>query len=286
MMGPMRRRHGGRGGPVGPAVAPEAPVPTARAAGPKAGPIEARATVPVPPAEALSWFRDADRWVRFQGKQAALEARPGGRIRIDLGDEVIVLGHFVELSADRIVLTWGMAGDQFLPADSSRITITALELPGGASDVTLVHEGLPNRQSASEHGSGWRYHLVRLAVAASGVTGDDERVDLLFAAFAESDVGARIGLLTRTCAERVELADRVGVVTGISAVSDHVGRGLAVAEHRHTNRTNDVQRVGSIVHCGYRVVDTNAGVETEVASGDLVAALGRDERFSTISLFG
>lgn len=250
--------------------------------GERPGPIEIGVDLDVPPAEALVWFCDPNRWTRFQGREASLDPRPGGRLRIDLGDGVIIVGHYVNVDQAEVSFTWGMENNPSLPAESTRVTVTAMPR-GSGCELTLRHEGLVDTAQALSHRSGWRYHLLRLAVAASGVSGETEMVELFLAAATEHDETARRGLLRRACGDQVELAEGLEHKLGIADVAAYLGKSNDRGVYRLV-RTGEVQRLGLLLRCGYAVRQAGGGGPADDRR-ELVAVLDSDYKFKAISLF-
>jgi hypothetical protein len=145
---------------------------------------------------------------------------------------------------------------------------------------------LPDEAIAAAHRSGWRYHLVRLAVAAGGATGDTEAVELFLAAAAEPDDDARRGLLERTCVPNIEVADDVGGVVGIGPLCEHLGQAAKASPARHLDRVGEVRRVGALLRCGYVVVERARTGTTTLEEGEVIAAVDGRGKFTALSLFG
>lgn len=262
-----------------------APAPAPRAARDPVGPAEPVAVtveVPAPADEVVPWFLDAERWTRFQGRHAWIAPRPQGSIRIDLGNGVHVAGSFVEIAERRVAFTWGREGDTALPGGSTLVTVEVTATGRATSRVALVHDGLANGTLAHEHRSGWRYHLVRLAVAAGGATGDTEVVDLFLAAHREPDATARRGLLERACVEDVEVADAHGDTHGVPALVTRLGRLVAEVPAERLARVGEVERVGSILRCAYL---RHREPDIELERGELVAQVDRLHRLRAVSFF-
>lgn len=244
--------------------------------------IEIGVDLKVPPAEAILWFCDPNRWTRFQGKQAWLDPRPGGRLRLDLGDGVTIRGHYVEVDDDHLSFTWGKEGDPSLPAESTDVSVTAVPRPDGCA-LILRHIGLPNESQSAAHRSGWRYHLLRLAVAANGATGDTETIDLFLAACSEPDVTVRRGLLERVCKSDFEYSDGRSDDFGVKPVSTQLGRLIESGQRR--TREGPIDRRGGLIRCRYvvRRVDADDN-ELPIDAGDLVAAIDA-QKLTAVSLF-
>lgn len=74
---------------------------------------------------------------------------------------------------DRVVFTWGIAGDDALPAGSTTVEIL-LKAEGEETIVDLIHYDLPADQRPG-HQSGWDRYLGRLrhvARSARSVPGE------------------------------------------------------------------------------------------------------------------
>jgi uncharacterized protein YndB with AHSA1/START domain len=103
------------------------------------------------------------RYVRVGGSHA------GRRVLIEVG-AAAARGSYLEVEPpSRIVFTWGIAGDQTLPAGSSTVEVGLLPSNGGTL-VTLTHRGLTGPHLAN-HEAGWRRFLVVLAAVAGNAAG-------------------------------------------------------------------------------------------------------------------
>ena len=130
--------------------------------------IERVITIAARPETVFAFLTDPARYVRWKGRLAELDARPGGALRVDFGDQKdVVAGRFVELiPARRVVFTWGWEGGTLVPPGASRVEIELEPVPEGTR-LHLVHRGLPEAAIRS-HSEGWDHLLPRLAeVAAS-----------------------------------------------------------------------------------------------------------------------
>jgi uncharacterized protein YndB with AHSA1/START domain len=121
---------------------------------------------PVDPATAWTFWVEPDRLTSWMGRSAEVDARPGGAIRVDYGNAIVMSGTFVELDAPaRLTFTWGWED----PAEAVR--------PGGSlvevaflpdADGTLMrlrHRGLPNDAERASHLEGWEHFRPRLIEA-------------------------------------------------------------------------------------------------------------------------
>ena len=130
--------------------------------------IEKVMTIAARPETVFRLLTDPNEYVRWKGKIAQLEARPGGRFHVDFqNDKDVVDGHFVEvIPSRRVVFTWGWQGSPAVPPGSSTVEID-LEPDGEGTRLRLVHRGLPEASLAS-HTEGWDYFLPRLVNVAEG----------------------------------------------------------------------------------------------------------------------
>jgi uncharacterized protein YndB with AHSA1/START domain len=110
------------------------------------------------------YFTDPARVVQWWPTEATIDARPRGTIRMQFarpdGGADVAQGIFLEVSARRIVFTWGFELNPDLGPGASRVEIT-LEPEGASTRVRLEHHGLPASQRAS-HDTGWPFFLGRL----------------------------------------------------------------------------------------------------------------------------
>ena len=130
--------------------------------------IEKVITIAARPETVFRLLTDPHEWVRWKGKIAQLEPRPGGTFHVDFqNDKDVVDGRFVEvIPSRRVVFTWGWQGSPTVPPGSSTVEID-LEPDGDGTRLRLVHRGLPEAALAS-HTEGWDYFLPRLVNVAEG----------------------------------------------------------------------------------------------------------------------
>src|SRR2546425_10499372 len=95
------------------------------------------------PETVFAFFTDPARMVRWKGRQATLDPRPGGVYRVEISGENIARGEFVEVVPySRIVFTWGWEGGTPLPPGSSTVEVTFIP-DGDDTIVRLTHKDLP-----------------------------------------------------------------------------------------------------------------------------------------------
>lgn len=135
--------------------------------------VEREVRIAARPETVFEFFTDPEKMIRWKGRRAELDARPGGVYRVEINDQAVALGEYVEVDPPgRIVFTWGWEGQESgqgehaVPPGSSRVEIT-LEPHGDGTLVRLRHLDLP-AESREIHGQGWDLYLGRLAAAARG----------------------------------------------------------------------------------------------------------------------
>lgn len=123
--------------------------------------------VAAPPSAVYAYLTDSERWARWQGVDATIEARAGGLFRILMGNGMCARGQFVELVPHkRVVFTWGWIDMPDLPPGSTIVEIDLEQVDDGTL-IRLTHRDLP-AEHADTHRVGWEHYLARLAVCATG----------------------------------------------------------------------------------------------------------------------
>lgn len=112
------------------------------------------------PAGMASWFGpDAGPVL-----EAESDARVGGRFRVRFrtmdGGEHICGGEYLEVTAERIAMTWRWEGGAEDPG-TSRLEITLRPVPEG-TELTLTHSRLHDEESRKSHQEGWTGALNKL----------------------------------------------------------------------------------------------------------------------------
>lgn len=119
------------------------------------------------PAAVYAYLTDSDRWARWQGAEATIDAQPGGLFRMLMGTGQCARGQFIELVPEkRVVFTWGWIDMPGLPPGSTTVQID-LEQRDDGTLVRLTHRGLTAAQR-DLHQIGWSHYLDRLVVCAMG----------------------------------------------------------------------------------------------------------------------
>jgi uncharacterized protein YndB with AHSA1/START domain len=94
------------------------------------------------------------------------DPRVGGRFRIVMKGpdcENEHTGEYLVLDRPRaLVFTWISRATR---GKSTTVSVGIRRLGPGQTEVTLLHEGLPDEQATSQHGSGWGHILDKLGAA-------------------------------------------------------------------------------------------------------------------------
>ena len=120
------------------------------------------------PATVFRYLTESALWARWQGESADLEATPGGRFVVRMGEDQVVEGRYVVVEPDvRVVVTWGWQGHPRMPPGISTVEFELVP-DGSGTLVRLTHRGIP-AEDVQIHRAGWEMFVPRLAVAATGV---------------------------------------------------------------------------------------------------------------------
>ncbi len=130
-------------------------------------PVVVTQRIEAPPEVVYSYLTESAKWARWQGKEATVDASPGGVFVLKMPNGTTARGQFVELVLDeRVVFTWGWVDHPGVPPGSSTVEIEITAEDGG-SLVTLTHRDLPDDEREL-HEIGWKHYLPRLAGVATG----------------------------------------------------------------------------------------------------------------------
>ena len=100
------------------------------------------------PETIFSFFTDPGKMIRWKGMTASLDPVAGGEYHVDITDQAVAIGRYIELDPPRrLVLTWGWEGSDAVPPGSSTVEITLVP-DGDETIVTLVHRDLPEGAGA------------------------------------------------------------------------------------------------------------------------------------------
>ena len=135
--------------------------------------MEREVLIAARPETVFEFFTDPEKQVLWMGRRAELDPRPGGIYRVEISDQIVGSGEFLEVHAPtRVVFSFGWEGQEAgqgehgVPPGSSRVEVT-LAPEGEGTLVRLRHLDLPE-QAREMHGQGWQLYLDRLQIAATG----------------------------------------------------------------------------------------------------------------------
>lgn len=118
------------------------------------------------PETVFAFLTDPDLYRKWKGREAELDARPGGIYRVVMPGGIALGEYRVVEPPRRVVFSWGWEGNPAVPPGSSLVEIS-LVADGGETVLHLRHSGLPVGAMA-QHDQGWWHYLERLDVAAGG----------------------------------------------------------------------------------------------------------------------
>ncbi len=128
--------------------------------------IEHELRLAAPPHLVFAMFTDPDLYVRWMGRQATLDPRPGGTYRCVVHASATVAGEYVIVDPPhRIDFTWGFEGNPNNPPGSSLVSVT-LAPDGDGTLLRLTHTGLEH-PALDSHDRGWSGYLGQLTAAIS-----------------------------------------------------------------------------------------------------------------------
>ena len=122
------------------------------------------------PTDVFPYFTDPEKLVAWKAASAELDARAGGRFRMDVtGRGDVAQGEYLDIDPPhRIRFTWQWDNEQpDAGATAPSVVEVTLTPDGDGTLLRLVHRGIPgpNRDASA---AGWAHYLERLVLAASG----------------------------------------------------------------------------------------------------------------------
>ena len=121
--------------------------------------------IEAPPEVVFAHLVTSEGMLAWMGQHAVLDARPGGVFAVDIEGNPI-RGEYLEVDPPHaVVISWGVLGNELLPAGSSRVEFRLTPIAAGTR-LDLTHTGLPAVEQP-KHAAGWAHYLARLAGAAS-----------------------------------------------------------------------------------------------------------------------
>lgn len=122
--------------------------------------------IAAPPETVFEYLTTEAGMTAWMGEHADLDPQPTGRFAVDIAGYPI-RGRYLHVERPtRVVVSWGVAGNDDLPAGASTVEFRLTATESGTR-VDLAHSGLPETELAG-HADGWEHFLPRLAIAAPG----------------------------------------------------------------------------------------------------------------------
>ena len=133
--------------------------------------------IAAPPEAVFAYLTTNEGMTAWMGEFADLDPRRGGRFAVDIAGHP-VRGEFLDVDPhSRVVVSWGFAGSDDLPAGASTVEFRLTPTSAGTR-VDLRHSDLPE-VSVPGHAEGWSHFLSRLVIAGTGAAaGPDTGVPL------------------------------------------------------------------------------------------------------------
>ena len=121
--------------------------------------------IDAPPEVVFAHLVTPEGMLAWMGQHVELDATPGGVFAVDI-DGNPIRGEYLEVDPPHAVaISWGVLGNELLPAGSSRVEFRLTPIATGTR-LDLTHTGLPTELQA-DHVTGWAHHLSLLALAAT-----------------------------------------------------------------------------------------------------------------------
>jgi uncharacterized protein YndB with AHSA1/START domain len=124
------------------------------------------------PTDVFLYFTDPKKLIAWKAASAEIDARPGGRFRMDVtGRGDVAEGEYLDIDPPhRIRFTWrweNERSDTQVAAPGPSVVEVTLTPDGDGTLLRLVHRGIPgpNRDGSA---AGWTHYLARLVLLASG----------------------------------------------------------------------------------------------------------------------
>jgi len=93
--------------------------------------VEREVRIAARPETVFEFFTDPEKQVLWMGRRAELDARPGGIYRVEISDQIVGSGEFLEVEApSRVVFSFGWEGQEAgqgehgVPPGSRRVEVT------------------------------------------------------------------------------------------------------------------------------------------------------------------
>ena len=109
--------------------------------------------IAAPPETVFDYLTTNEGMTAWMGQYADLDPTPGGRFAVDIAGYPVRGEYLVVEPFQRVVVSWGFAGSEELPAGTSRVEFILTPITGGTR-VDLHHLDLPE-PAVPGHAHGW-----------------------------------------------------------------------------------------------------------------------------------
>ncbi|HEX4439065.1 MAG TPA: SRPBCC domain-containing protein [Thermoanaerobaculia bacterium] len=176
--------------------------------------LDREITIRAHPETVFRYFTDSERFARWWGAGSTIEPSPGGRVRIQYPNAVVVTGEVVVIDPPRqIVFTYAYGEGPV--ADASLVTVS-LDPVAEGTRLRLRHD-FSSEAIRDAHVQGWRYQLgvFSRVVSEEAHAKAAERVDAFLRAWGEPDPVTRRGLLESCAAPGIVFRDAFSATDGL-----------------------------------------------------------------------
>ena len=127
--------------------------------------VTATTRIAAPCEVVFPYFTDPALIVTWLGDHADLDPRPGGVFAVDVGTSPARGTYLAVEPPSRVVFTWGLPGNETMPAGSTTVEIV-LTPDDGHTVVSLTHHHLPAEHRPG-HQKGWDTFIGALPAAVT-----------------------------------------------------------------------------------------------------------------------
>ncbi len=132
--------------------------------------VERELTIAASPETVWELLIDPKEAIKWMGKSATFDLRPGGRYTVEVIPGQTASGEFIEIDPPRrLIYAWGWEPRSGNSVASGSTTVEFELISSGEGTVLrFSHRDLPGAEAAASHAHGWDHYLERLGVVAAG----------------------------------------------------------------------------------------------------------------------
>ncbi len=128
--------------------------------------------IEAPPQVVFEYLTTNEGMTAWMGQYADLDPTPGGRFAVDIAGYPVRGEYLMVEPFKRVVVSWGFAGNDELPAGASRVEFLLTPITGGTR-VDLRHIDLPEPEVRGARARLGSFHAPPRGVGAGGDAGPD-----------------------------------------------------------------------------------------------------------------